>query len=295
MNEMNSAFRIKETLYIETSHNHVFALIPAGRTVPATWEQSFGTSAENQRSFDMHLLRGTTDNLWDNTSLGKWRIGGIPAAPIGEHRINVTIRVGIDGSVGLRANLNNQPLPVTLLTEAFPKIPLTFRVPSIPSDQLIIQPCPECKRNFVIQITNWKQQPFALCLDCGHEFNLPDTTSAGGSTSWDDLPPELVDTIGIESPHTPGGLSPEEIQELEAQGFDFFIKEEPKLNIGVENVVQQIPGMLFRQTKADELTPEDILQMAGDPLPEELRRNCPNCDAVISQDVKRCEWCGQIL
>lgn len=292
---MNSAFRIKETLFIETTHNNVFALIPAGRTVPATWEQTFGTSAENQRSFDMHLLRGNAQTLWENTSLGKWRIGGIPAAPIGEHRINVIIRVGVDGSVGLRANLNDKPLPVTLLTEAFPKIPLTFRVPTIPAEQLIDQSCPQCKRNFVVRSTNWKQQPFALCLDCGHEFKLPKSVSSLGSTPWDDLPAELADTLGIEQPHTPGGLTPEEIEELEAKGFDFFIKDEPKLNIGVENIVQQIPGMLFRQSKTDELNPDEILRLAGDPLSDDERRNCPNCDAVISHENIRCEWCGQIL
>lgn len=292
---MKSAFRIKETLYIETSHNNIFPLIPAGRTVPAIWEQTFGTSAENQRSFDMHLLRGIADNLWDNTSLGKWRIGGIPATPIGEHRINVVIRVGIDGSVGLRATLNEQLLPVTLLTEAFPKIPLTFKVPTIPPEKQINQPCPKCKRTFIVRTTNWKQEPFALCLDCGKEFNLPETFSSRGTAPREDLPPELMDTMGIESPHTPGGLSPEEIQELEAKGFDFFIKEEPDLTIGVGNVVRQIPGMMFRQDKPNELTPDDILRMAGDPLPEDKRLNCPKCDAVISRDAKRCEWCGQIL
>lgn len=292
---MNSAFRIKENLYIETSQKNVFPLIPAGRTVPATWEQTFGTSAENQRSFDMHLLRGISQNLKDNLSLGKWRIGGIPAAAIGEHRITAIIRVGIDGSVGLRATLNDQALPVTLLTEAFPKIPLTFRVPTIPAEKLINHPCPECKRSFVVHTKNWKQEPFALCLDCGHEFNLPEMILPTESAPWDDLPPELVDTMGIESPHTPGGLTPEEIQELEAQGFDFFIKEEPNLNIRVENVVQQFPGLIFQQSKADELTPDEILRMAGDPLPEDKRRNCPKCDAVISRETTRCEWCGQIL
>ena len=101
--------------------------------------------------------------------------------------------------------------------------------------------------------------------------------------------------MGLESPHTPGGLSPEEIQELEAKGFDFFIKDEPKLTIGVENVIQQIPSIFSKPSKVDELTPEDILSLAGDPLPEDERRNCPKCDAVISRNVKRCEWCGQIL
>ena len=178
---------------------------------------------------------------------------GFPPHLLGSTRLKVVIRIGVDGSVGLRATLNDQSLPVTLLTEEYPKIPLTFRVPTIPIDQLVNTPCPECKRSFVVRNINWKQEPFALCLDCGHHFEIPNSFSSTGTAPWEDLPPELAHTMGIESPHTPGGLTPEEIQELEARGFDFFIKDEPDLKIGVDDVVQQIPGMFFQPTKKDEL------------------------------------------
>ena len=126
MTEMKSAFRLKETLYLEISRGKAYPLIPSGRTVPANWKQTFTTSVENQRSFDLHLLRGNSENTIENTTLGKWRIGGIPIAPKGDLHIDVEIRVGIDGSVGLRASQEDQSLPVTLLTEPFPKIPLTL-------------------------------------------------------------------------------------------------------------------------------------------------------------------------
>ena len=293
---MNSAFRIKESLYLEISQEKNFPVIPAGRIVPAVWHQSFTTFAENQRSFDLHFLRGNSDKIIDNITLGKWRIGGIPPGAEGEHRVEVEIRVGIDGSVGLRATIDEQPLPVTLLTEAFPKIPLTFRVPTIPVEKKIQEQCPECRRNFVIRATNWKGEPFALCLDCGLEFELPEGFQFEETATWEELPPELIKTLGIEAPHPPGGFDTDELKELEELGFDFSLQQEPDLKIDMGKVVRQIPGMITpAKPKKDELSVDDILRMAGKPLSEDQRRNCPNCDAVIARDVQRCAWCGQTV
>ena len=296
---MNSAFRLKESLYLEVSDQRIYALVPAGRTVPANWQQTFTTSVENQRSFDLHLLRGISETLAENTTLGKWRIGGIPAAPKGEQRVHVEIRVGFDGSVGLRAILEKKALPVTLLTEAYPKIPLTFRVPTIPFEKLIQEPCPECRRNFVMRSVNWKKQPFALCLDCGHEFELPETPSAEETAPWEDLPPELIETQGIERTPKPGGLNTDELREFEEKGFDLSLlsfEEEEHLGINVGKTIQHLPEMFFRQPKKEtDLTPEEIVQLAGDPLPAEMRRRCPKCDAVVSREIQRCQWCGHVL
>jgi len=297
MIEMKSAFRLKETLYLEISKGKAYPLIPSGRTIPATWGQTFTTSVENQRSFDLHLLRGNSEYTFENTTLGKWRVGGIPQAPKGGLQVKVEIRVGTDGSVGLRASQDNQSLPVTLLSEPFPKIPLTFRVPTIPLEKTIHQPCPECKRSYVIRYTNWKNEPFALCLDCGHEFDLPDTPTTGGTAPWEELPPELIDTLGIESQHNPGGLDDKSLQELKDKGFDVSRQDEQDLTIDANKIFRQLPGMLFGTSKRPqtEISVEDILKMAGEPLAENQRRNCPKCDAVIALNAKRCEWCGQVF
>lgn len=294
---MNSAIRLKETLYLDISQGKAYPLIPSGRTIPATWNQTFTTSVENQRSFDLHLLRGNSELIAENTTLGKWRIGGFPPAPKGEIQISVEVRVGADGSVGLRATQSDQSLPVTLLTEPFPKIPLTLRVPTIPMEKTIPQPCPECKRSFVIRYSNWKNEPFALCLDCGHEFELPDTPKTGDTAPWEDLPPELIETLGIEAHHNPGGLDDESWQELQEKGFDLSLLGDQDLVIDANKVFRQLPGMIFRSPKQPhkDLSVDDILNMAGEPLPEDQRRNCPKCDAVIALDAKRCEWCGQVL
>lgn len=293
---MNSVFRIKETLYIETSRNSVFPLIPSGRRVPTSWEQPFTTNRENQGLFDLHLLRGNSDDLTENITVGKWRIAGIPPGVKGEHLIHVNIRVGIDGCVRLVATLANHTLPVTFLVEGIPEIPLTSAVPTIPLEKLIKRPCPECLCAFVIRTENWKKEPFALCLDCGHEFELPESQILNNAAPWEDLPPELLKTLGIELPHNPGGLPSEEIQELQEKGFRLNTDEEPDLTIDSNKILQQIPGMIFGQKKdITELDYNEIVRLAGDPLPEDERRNCPKCEAVISRDAKRCEWCGQNL
>lgn len=43
------------------------------------------------------------------------------------------------------------------------------------------------------------------------------------------------------------------------------------------------------------ITPEEIIKMAGGPLPLEERRQCPKCQATISIHAQRCEWCGTRL
>ncbi len=43
------------------------------------------------------------------------------------------------------------------------------------------------------------------------------------------------------------------------------------------------------------ITPEEIIKMAGGPLPPEERRVCPKCQATISIHAQRCEWCGARL
>jgi hypothetical protein len=296
MNKMESGFRIKESLYIETIKNKLVPLIPAGRRVPTAWEQTFTTFQEEQRSFDLHLLCGIKANISDTKTLGKWRIAGIPPGSKGAYRIRVNIRIGVDGSVSLGAILLGQSLPVTFLTETLPKIPLTIKVPGFQLEKLVKMNCWDCKSNFVVSTTNWKDEPFALCLDCGKELALPETLTTSVTAPWDEISPDLLNTLGIEQPHTPGGLPDEDLEELKEKGFILDPKEESDLGIDADKVTGQLPGVFLGQKKSFvELDHDEIVKLAGDPLPEDERINCPKCDAVISRHAKRCEWCGRKL
>ena len=46
---------------------------------------------------------------------------------------------------------------------------------------------------------------------------------------------------------------------------------------------------------AGALSPELILRLAGGPLAPEERRNCPQCDAVVSRREAKCPWCSASL
>jgi tetratricopeptide (TPR) repeat protein len=46
---------------------------------------------------------------------------------------------------------------------------------------------------------------------------------------------------------------------------------------------------------AGSLSPELILRLAGGPLAPEERRNCPQCDAVVSRREATCPWCSAHL
>jgi hypothetical protein len=294
--DMNSILRIEENLYIETSSNSVFPLIPAGRRVPASWEHFFTTSREDQRFFDIHLTRGYSDIPTENTLVGKWRVAGIPQGNKGQYRVHVKIRIGVDGSLNVYADLTDQTLPVTFLSERSLDMPLTSKIPAISLSKLIQQPCPVCFSSIVIRADNRKNEPFALCLDCGHELNLQKSQKSIDSAPRDDLPPEILEILGIEQPHNLGGLAVEDIQELQEKGFSFNFESEENAKIEPSHIISKIPGMLFGQSKdTAELDASDVIRLAGDPLPEDRRRNCPKCEAVISRDAKRCEWCGIIL
>ena len=43
------------------------------------------------------------------------------------------------------------------------------------------------------------------------------------------------------------------------------------------------------------LSPEDILRLAGGPLPPEERRKCPKCGAVVARSESKCPWCSAHL
>jgi hypothetical protein len=54
-------------------------------------------------------------------------------------------------------------------------------------------------------------------------------------------------------------------------------------------------GLFGRQgvrSRRRQLTPEEIVELAGGGLPPEERRNCPRCDAAVSRKATKCPWCG---
>lgn len=66
--------------------------------------------------------------------------------------------------------------------------------------------------------------------------------------------------------------------------------------LGVQGVGQQASTSRGRTSpKQEPLSPDDVIQLAGGPLPPEERRTCPRCEAVISKGATKCAWCGTSL
>jgi hypothetical protein len=49
------------------------------------------------------------------------------------------------------------------------------------------------------------------------------------------------------------------------------------------------------RAQSGRLSPDDVIQLAGGPLPPEQRRACPQCGAVVPRSAEKCAWCGAPL
>lgn len=47
--------------------------------------------------------------------------------------------------------------------------------------------------------------------------------------------------------------------------------------------------------QSGQLSLDDVIQLAGGPLPPEERRACPQCGAVVPRSAEICAWCGASL
>ena len=66
--------------------------------------------------------------------------------------------------------------------------------------------------------------------------------------------------------------------------------------LGIQGTGQQTStGRGRTSPKQEPLSPDDVIQLAGGPLPPEERRTCPHCEAVIPKGAAKCAWCGSSL
>jgi len=49
------------------------------------------------------------------------------------------------------------------------------------------------------------------------------------------------------------------------------------------------------RAQSGQLSPDDVIQLAGGPLPPEERWACPQCGAVVPRSAEKCAWCGAPL
>ena len=91
------------SLGIETLGGVCNRIIERNTTSPVRRSQIYSTAADNQTSVEIHILQGEREMAAGNTTLGRFILDGIPAAPRGVPQIEVTFDIDANGIVNVSA------------------------------------------------------------------------------------------------------------------------------------------------------------------------------------------------
>jgi len=91
------------SLGIETLGGIFTKIIERNTTIPVRRSQIFTTAADFQTSVEIHVLQGERPMAADNISLGRFVLDGIPPAPRGVPRIEVTFDIDVNGILTVTA------------------------------------------------------------------------------------------------------------------------------------------------------------------------------------------------
>jgi len=91
------------SLGIETL-GHVFTkLIDRNTTIPTKKSQIFSTAEDNQTTVEIHVLQGEREMAFDNRTLARFQLTGMPPAPRGLPQVEVTFDIDANGIVHVAA------------------------------------------------------------------------------------------------------------------------------------------------------------------------------------------------
>ena len=88
---------------VETGGGVATKLIPRNTTVPTEKSEIFTTSVDNQSFVPIHVLQGEREMALDNRSLARFELTGIPPAPRGVPKIQVTFSIDANGILSVVA------------------------------------------------------------------------------------------------------------------------------------------------------------------------------------------------
>ena len=91
------------SLGIETLGGVTTPMIERNTTIPTRRSEVFSTAADNQPAVEVHVLQGERKFAKDNITLGNFLLEGLPAAPRGMPKIEVTFDIDANGIVSVSA------------------------------------------------------------------------------------------------------------------------------------------------------------------------------------------------
>jgi molecular chaperone DnaK len=91
------------TLGIETLGGVFTKMIPRNTTIPTKKAEIYSTASDNQPSVEIHVLQGEREMATYNRTLGRFHLDGIPPAPRGIPKIEVTFDIDANGILHVSA------------------------------------------------------------------------------------------------------------------------------------------------------------------------------------------------
>lgn len=91
------------SLGIETMGGVFTEIIEANTTIPTSRSKTFSTAEDNQTQVEINVLQGERAMADDNQQLGRFILDGIPPAPRGTPKIDVTFDIDADGILQVSA------------------------------------------------------------------------------------------------------------------------------------------------------------------------------------------------
>ena len=91
------------SLGVETYGGIFTRMISRNTAIPTSSKETYSTAADGQTSVEIHVLQGEREMAADNVTLGRFTLDGIPPAPRGVPRIEVTFDIDANGIVNVNA------------------------------------------------------------------------------------------------------------------------------------------------------------------------------------------------
>jgi len=91
------------SLGVETLGGVMTVMIGRNTTIPTQKKEIYSTASDNQTSVEIHVLQGERANARDNRTLGKFHLEGLPAAPRGMPKVEVTFDIDANGILSVMA------------------------------------------------------------------------------------------------------------------------------------------------------------------------------------------------
>jgi Hsp70 protein len=104
---------LNEALGIETPRGRFRAVLPKGTPVRYARSVTFHTSADDQKEIRLHVLRGRSETVAENRSLGWVRVPNLPPGARGSTQVTVTFQV-VDRAIVLVAQNGSDGRALTI-------------------------------------------------------------------------------------------------------------------------------------------------------------------------------------